>query len=323
MDVLIHAGTGKGKTLSYLLPLVNQLYEGDSNLKVALIQPNTLLKTQINQVLSRLAPEYINNFHICTPRQLEKITEPIGTCVIDEADLSLSPACLPPKVKLAEYLRGQIVSKGRRVIYSGATFPLESSDKSINAQILKYNRNTQIIEEDSIKDLKERIAIQSGNEQFLKFKNESERFDHLKSILNQSQLVGKVIVFLRNKIEVAELLNNLKPANDNLIITTDSMSRGIDIPDLQHVIHYYPPMSAIDYVHRVGRLNRLNSSIPKESCQSFCLLSDKDISEGPLYLKLLINARECRETITDISKFFSRNRSINKQIRRGKIALPS
>lgn len=328
-DVLIHAGTGKGKTLSYLLPLVNQLFEGDVGFKVALIQPNGLLKTQISEVLNRLAPEFKDNFMVCTPRQVVKFAEGIRTCVIDEADLSLSPACLPPKVKIHEYLRSEMGAKGRRLIYSGATFPFESSDRSIRSQILRYNKNTSVIEEDSVKDLRERVAIQSGNEQFIKFRgDEEERFRVCKNVIDEigDNLKGKMMIFVRNKTEVIDLVKKLKVpgSKSNFIVTTDSMSRGIDISDLHHVIHYYPPMSAIDYVHRVGRLNRLNSSIPRESCRSICLVSEKDLVEGPLYVKLLINAREVSTAEpTDISKFFSRNRSINKQIRRGKLTLPS
>ena len=328
-DVLIHAGTGKGKTLSYLLPLVDQIYQGDTGLQVALIQPNGLLKSQVSEVLARLAPEFKDNFRVCTPRQVAKFVDRVGTCVIDEADMSLSPACLPPKIKLIEYLRQEMGAKGRRIIYSGATFPFESSDKSIRSQILKYNKNTSVLEEDSVKDLRERVAIQNGNEQFIRFKgDEEERFEGLKKIIGQfdGSQSGKVMIFVRDKIEASDLSRKLMSGNDKLIVTTDSMSRGIDIPDLQHVIHYYPPKSAIDYVHRVGRLNRLNSVIPKDSCRSFCLLSEKDLSGGgPLYLRLLLNARGSMNSDSDpgdITKFFSRNRSINKQIRRGKLTLP-
>ena len=297
---------------------------------LALVQPNGLLKEQVSQVLSKLAPEFQGNFRICTPRQVAKYADGVNACVIDEADLSLSPACLPPKIKLLEYLRGEMKAKGRRLIYSGATFPLESSEKSIRAQILKYNRDTEVIEEES--NVNESVAVQIGNEHFIKFKGdtEDERLQALHNTIKDKILHGKVMIFVRNKLEVGDLSRKLKQNNNSIIVTTDSMSRGIDISDLQHVIHYYPPMSAIDYVHRVGRLNRLNSTIPKEECKSFCLMSEKDLSEGPLYLKLLLNARNRangtdsnKTNSSDISKFFSRNRSINKQIRRGKFTLPS
>lgn len=316
-DVLIHAGTGKGKTLAYLLPLANQMYEGDEGLRVALIQPNSLLKSQVKGVVERLAPDFVGNFKICTPRQLKE--HEVDTCVIDEADLSLSAACLPPKMKVNEFLRGL----KKRVIYAGATFPVENSYRSIRAQILKYNSNTEMMEDESI--VCERVAIDAGNELFVKFEKEEERLMKLREIIKEADgLKGKVMVFVRNNTEVAGLKKAVKDliAKNDVIVTTDSMSRGIDIDSLQHVVHYYPPMSAVDYVHRVGRLNRLNSKLGKNECKSYCLMSDDDLENGPLYLKLLLNSRgggKDRAQSADITKFFSRNRSINKQIRRGKI----
>lgn len=316
-DVLIHAGTGKGKTLAYLLPLANQMYEGDEGLKVALIQPNSLLKAQVKGVVERLVPDFVGNFTICTPRQLKE--QQVDTCVIDEADLSLSAACLPPKMKVNEFLRGL----KKRVIYTGATFPVENSYRSIRAQILKYNSRTVMMEDESI--VSERVTIDAGNELFVKFEKEEERLMKLRDIIKEADsLKGKVMVFVRNKTEVAGLKKAVKDliSKNEVIVTTDSMSRGIDIDSLQHVVHYYPPMSAVDYVHRVGRLNRLNSKLGKNECKSYCLMSEDDLENGPVYLKLLLNSRGGgvdREQSTDITKFFSRNRSINKQIRRGKI----
>lgn len=321
-DVLIHAGTGKGKTLAYLLPLANQMYEGDGGLKVALVQPNSLLKVQVRGVIERLAPDFMNNFKICTPRQLKE--HDVDACVIDEADLTLSAACLPPKMKVSQFLRGEI-GTNKRIIYAGATFPAENSFRSIRAQILKFNKDTVMIEDESV--INERVAIESGNEKFIRFEKEEERLIKLREIITsrEGELRGKVMIFVRNKTEVSGLKKAIKDllTRNEVIVTTDSMSRGIDIDSLQHVVHYYPPMSAVDYVHRVGRLNRLNSKLHKNECKSYCLISDGDLKDGPVYLKLLLNSRESIEAVksADITKFFSRNRSINKQIRRGKLQL--
>ena len=348
VDVLLHAGTGKGKTLSYLLPLAQQMYDGDERLKVALVQPNALLKTQVSTVLERLAPDFKSNFKICTPRQLQAVCagDKVNVCVIDEADLSLSPACLPPKMKINEFLRMERMMGGgdwkngkMRYIYSGATFPLDQSSRSIRSQILRYNHQTLVLEEDSVKEIISRVSIEQGNEQFIKVKSDTDKLAKLRELLmeiressvNDPNSLGQVMIFVRNKLEVSGVIKGIKDlflANQraDLIVTTDSMSRGIDIDSLQHVIHYAPPMSAIDYVHRVGRLNRLNSKLSRGECKSFCLISEGDLEAGPVYLKYLIESRLGTPSTTttntnkpDITKLFSRNRSINKQIRRGKL----
>lgn len=346
-DVLLHAGTGKGKTLSYLLPLAQQMYDGDERLKVALVQPNALLKTQVSRVLERLAPDFQSNFKICTPRQLKAVCagDKVNVCVIDEADLSLSPACLPPKMKITEFLRMERMMGGgdwkngnMRFIYSGATFPLDQSSRSIRSQILKYNHRTLVLEEESVKEINSRVSIEQGNEQFIKIKSDTDKLAKLRELLMEIRAssvsdpiisLGKVMIFVRNKLEVNGVIKGIKDLflgnqRADLIVTTDSMSRGIDIDSLQHVIHYAPPMSAIDYVHRVGRLNRLNSKLSRRECKSFCLISEGDLETGPVFLKYLIESRLGTQSTTttnkpDIAKLFSRNRSINKQIKRGKL----
>ncbi|CAI4050501.1 putative ATP-dependent RNA helicase DBP6 SKDI_14G3600 [Saccharomyces kudriavzevii IFO 1802] len=63
-----------------------------------------------------------------------------------------------------------------------------------------------------------------------------------------------------NKKIVANFSNRSKSASINILITTDVMSRGIDINDITQVINYDPPMSSQQYVHRVGRTARANET---------------------------------------------------------------
>ena len=43
----------------------------------------------------------------------------------------------------------------------------------------------------------------------------------------------------------------------DILVATDVASRGIDVPDITHVINYDPPATAADYIHRVGRTGRM------------------------------------------------------------------
>lgn len=61
-----------------------------------------------------------------------------------------------------------------------------------------------------------------------------------------------------NKKIVANFSHHSENAGITILITTDIMSRGIDINDITQVINYDPPMSSQQYVHRVGRTARAN-----------------------------------------------------------------
>ncbi|AJP41363.1 Dbp6p [Saccharomyces cerevisiae YJM1078] len=61
-----------------------------------------------------------------------------------------------------------------------------------------------------------------------------------------------------NKKIVANFSHHSESAGITILITTDIMSRGIDINDITQVINYDPPMSSQQYVHRVGRTARAN-----------------------------------------------------------------
>jgi ATP-dependent RNA helicase RhlE len=57
-----------------------------------------------------------------------------------------------------------------------------------------------------------------------------------------------------------EALNKFKAGKINVLVATDLMARGIDIKFLPHVINYELPRSPKDYIHRIGRTGRAESS---------------------------------------------------------------
>jgi ATP-dependent RNA helicase RhlE len=57
-----------------------------------------------------------------------------------------------------------------------------------------------------------------------------------------------------------KVLRNFRAAQTNILIATDVAARGIDVPDITHVINYDMPVEAEAYVHRVGRTGRAGAS---------------------------------------------------------------
>lgn len=66
---------------------------------------------------------------------------------------------------------------------------------------------------------------------------------------------------LHSQLEQRQRLKNLdrfKSASDGVLVATDVAARGLDIPAVDHVIHYQVPRTADAYVHRNGRTARAN-----------------------------------------------------------------
>ncbi len=93
----------------------------------------------------------------------------------------------------------------------------------------------------------------------------------------------------QNKRE--EVLRKFKNKAINTLIATDVASRGLDIPDITHVINYDLPKYEEDYVHRIGRTSRMNkkgmaiSLVNKEEYRFLCRIEafiDKTIEQKDL-----------------------------------------
>lgn len=55
-------------------------------------------------------------------------------------------------------------------------------------------------------------------------------------------------------------LEKFQSNQDSLLVATDVAARGLDIPNVNHVIHYQVPKTAEIYVHRSGRTARANNT---------------------------------------------------------------
>ncbi len=60
---------------------------------------------------------------------------------------------------------------------------------------------------------------------------------------------------LDQSVRIASILDFKSGAKD-VLVATDVASKGLDFPDIQHVINYDMPQEIEDYVHRIGRTGR-------------------------------------------------------------------
>ena len=96
------------------------------------------------------------------------------------------------------------------------------------------------------------------------------------------------------------ILREFREGQLQVLVTTDLLARGLDIPDLKHVINFDLPYKAEDFLHRIGRTARAGG---EGTAITFITAGD-----GRAYRKIksyLVNARE--ETIATDFKFAERD----------------
>jgi superfamily II DNA/RNA helicase len=185
--------------------------------------------------------------------------------VLDEADRMLDMGFIND-VKL---LLSHTASKRQTLLFS-ATFSKEV--ESLVQQFLTNPQRVSFKTEKTSKQIEQNIVrVQPG-------KNKD---DVLQNLLNQENF-NKVLIFTRTKRGADKLSKNLhyrgfksdaihgdKPHNKrqkvlkmfknnafSILVATDVAARGLDIPNVSHVINYDLPENHDDYIHRIGRTGR-------------------------------------------------------------------
>ncbi|MEN9328398.1 MAG: hypothetical protein RI947_1206 [Candidatus Parcubacteria bacterium] len=296
-DVLGLANTGTGKTASFLIPLIDKVFK-DKTERVLIIAPTRELALQIRDELRSFSPslgiysalciggtsmgnqiyEVKRNpqFIIGTPGRLKDLIQQrvlrldtFRTVVLDEVDRMLDMGF----VKDIQYLISLLPEKRQTLLYSA----------TINQDI---ERIIQTILKDPIKvAVKTQETAANVDQDVVHFSSPDDKLAILHEMLQQPEF-AKVIIFGRTKFGVEKLSRKLfksghrtvaihgnktqsqrqsalrafRENSANVLIATDVAARGLDIPDVTHVINFDQPATYDDYVHRIGRTGRANSA---------------------------------------------------------------
>jgi ATP-dependent RNA helicase RhlE len=96
--------------------------------------------------------------------------------------------------------------------------------------------------------------------QILVFTSSTYKADHVADKLRKNGIDAQAIHSKKSQGARTEALRNFKEGRIQVLVATDLISRGIDIKQLPFVINYELPRSPKDYVHRIGRTGRAESS---------------------------------------------------------------
>jgi ATP-dependent RNA helicase RhlE len=104
---------------------------------------------------------------------------------------------------------------------------------------------------------------------FCRTKNRADRISHL---LKVNHHAVAVLHANRTQREREQALKGFRDGKYEVLVATDIASRGLDVPDVSHVINYDVPQHPEDYVHRIGRTGRAQTT-----GDAFTLMVSEDV----------------------------------------------
>ena len=296
-DVVLLSPTGSGKTLAYLLPLV-QLLDGTSDTVQALVitpgrelalQSDNVLKSMgcglrstacyggraamdEHKVLKEVKPQIVFG----TPGRLndhmdkENISRyGIRWLVIDEFDKCLEMGFQAEMQKLIKSLPGL----QRRILLSATNAEeipgfVNMSKKGTLIDFLPEEEQTservtlyevRSAEKDKLGTLKQ-LLLSFGDESSIVFLNYRNAVERVSDYLKEEGFTISSFHGGLDQRQREDQLYRFSNGSANVLVATDLASRGLDIPNIQNIIHYHLPESEDGYIHRVGRTARWDAT---------------------------------------------------------------
>ncbi len=290
-DVLLLSPTGSGKTLGFLLPVFEMLKPEVKNVQCLILVPSRELGLQIEQVWKNMGTSYkvnicygghsidteINNLSnppavlIGTPGRimdhLERDsfdTSGIEVLILDEFDKSLQMGFHDQMSFIIENLP-QL--KKRVLVSATSEVEIPRYTGVVNPKILDFSSTTvpeenltskMVISKDKDKiDSLFYLLCSLNSEAALVFCNYREVAERISDLLNEKGIHATYYHGGMDQDERERALIMFRNGSVSYLITTDLAARGLDIPQMNHVIHYQLPHKEDEYTHRNGRTARM------------------------------------------------------------------
>jgi ATP-dependent RNA helicase RhlE len=293
-DVIGTAQTGTGKTLAFLIPLIESLNREPTRHTVALVLlPTRELAMQVHEQYEQLRTPRMpkaalviggvsekgqiqslragSELVIATPGRLQDLVDRkfadlrhVGILVLDEADRMLDMGFLPAIRRILSTLPRQ-----RQTLCFSATM-----EQSVAGLVNEYMRDPVRVALGSVLKPAESVQLKAYEVR------PGEKIDVLRQLLYAEK--GQTLIFTRTKRGAERLakelvrdgfsaamihgdrsqsqrngaLSGFQEGRYQVLVATDIASRGLHVDDVAHVINYDLPKMAEDFIHRVGRTGR-------------------------------------------------------------------
>tara|TARA_R110000796_G_scaffold71123_3_gene161303 strand:+ start:1604 stop:2917 length:1314 start_codon:yes stop_codon:yes gene_type:complete len=291
-NTIILSPTGTGKTLAFLLPLLETLDPNIDEVQALILVPTRELAIQIEQVVRNMGTGYkVNAVYGGRPMSKDKIEikhspsiligtpgrildhfdsdrfsrESIVTLVLDEFDKSL-------EIGFEDEMAGILseLPNIKKRILTSATQGVEipSFVKLDNPMLIDYLEKEvgsklaiKIVLSTSRDKLPRLLELlhHLGNQPGIIFCNFRDSIEEVSSLLEKNKIGHSCFSGGMEQKDRERSLIKFRNGTSQILIATDLAARGIDIPELKYIIHYELPHSLEEFTHRNGRTARVNA----------------------------------------------------------------
>ena len=292
-DIILLSPTGSGKTLAFLFPVLRNLQKDISGIQAIILVPARELALQIEQVFKNMGTDFkvticygghdkkieINNLTqapavlIGTPGRIayhlkNNNFEPktIKTLVLDEFDKALELGFEEDM----SYIINSLKSVSQRFLTSATAmdnipkFVGLDNEKTINfLKLGEAKPNIQLkkvmtIPEEKLETLF-KLICKIGNKRTLIFCNHRDAVDRISELLREKGIDRETFHGGMEQDERERALLKFRNDSTRILITTDLASRGLDIPEVESIVHYQLPPKEDAFIHRNGRTARMHA----------------------------------------------------------------
>ena len=294
-DAYLHAETGTGKTLAYLLPLMARIDPAQAATQVVIVAPTHELAIQIHRQscdLAQNAGRAIRSVLLiggtATARQIEKLkakphvvvgspgriveliergklkTKQVCAIVVDEADRLLQDESLQWIQKIVG-----LAPPARQLIFASATIEAQTREvlATLAPQVVMLspgtaavNENIQhlylICEERDKPDILRKLLHALDVPRSIVFVHRNDVAESVAAKLAHHKLAVADLSAELGKLDRKHAMDGIRSGAINIMIASDLAARGLNIPAVTHVFNLDVPTMSKAYLHRVGRTGR-------------------------------------------------------------------
>ncbi len=293
-DLIAQAPTGTGKTAAYGLPIVERLDERNLRPQALVVVPTRELAIQVSEALHAMGSRrelvtlpiyggqpYERQFRalnrgvqvvVGTPgRVLDHLgrgtldLSGVRTVVLDEADEMLDMgfiedvesilAALPTERQMALF-SATIPPRVARLAEQYEHDPVHISVATREAVAPRVRQVYYEVPAAGKPEALSRILDLEEPESAIVFVRTRRDADEVAERLNGQGYLAQAIHGEINQAQRERVLDRFRKGHTQLLVATDVAARGLDIPDVSHIINYDLPVDAEGYVHRIGRTGR-------------------------------------------------------------------